>query len=134
MSSGYTFAIPFVMRAALRTGLFVSLCTIKQPDGVLIDAGQPSGHYIDVDGLQDIACTAPPKSVERLSSEQARTQDDIQSFSPRHVLLGGFYPTIQDGVGNGWIAVIDGEVYTLLGADNDSQGTQTRLNVRQASV
>lgn len=134
MSTGYSFAIPFVMQAALRTGLFVSLCTIQAPDGVLIDAGQPSGNYVDVDGMVDIACTAPPKSTERLSADQQRTEDDIQTFADLHVLLGGYYPAIQYGVGQGWIAIVDGQKYTLLGSDDDSQRTQTRLNLQKASV
>jgi hypothetical protein len=123
-----------VMSAAMRTTLFVSLCTIQQPDGVLIDAGQPSGNYINIAGLENIPCTAPPVSPVRLQATEVRAADDIQAFAPRHVLLGGFYPTIQQGVADGWIAVIDGIVYTLMGAENDSQSQMTRLMVRFAGI
>lgn len=188
-------AIPAVMQRANASGLFVSLCTIQQPDGVLIDAGQPSGNYINVsptetwqantlysegeeitvagtvqrcafeglsgsmqptfaatpgnityDGLgalawvcesaamTNIPCTAPPMSSVRLQATEVRAMDDIQSFAPRHVLLNGFFPQIQQGVASGWIATIDGQVYTLLGAENDSQSQMTRLAVRFGAV
>lgn len=123
-----------VMVAANLTGLFISLCTIQQPDGVLIDAGQPSGNYANVAGLVNIPCSAPPVSSVRLQATEVRAADDIQAFAPRHVLLNGFYPSIQQGVADGWIAVIDGVVYTLMGAENDSQSQMTRLMVRFAGV
>ena len=185
-------AIPAVMQRANASGLFVSLCTIQQPDGILIDAGQPSGNYINVsptetwqantlysegqeilvsgfvqkcivagisgatmpsfahtqtpDGtgallweleaaaMTNIPCTAPPMSSARLQATEVRAMDDIQSFAPRHVLLNGFFPQIQRGVASGWIATIDGQVYTLLGAENDSQSQMTRLAVRFGAV
>lgn len=127
-------AIQNVMSAAKLTGIFVSLCTIQQPDGVLIEAGQPSGNYINVAGLVNIPCTAPPVSPVRLQATEVRAADDIQAFAPRHVLLSGFYPSIQQGVAEGWIAVIDGVTYTLMGAENDSQSRMTRLMVRFAGV
>jgi hypothetical protein len=130
-----TKAIPDVMPLARNSGLFVSLCTIMAPDGTLIDAGQPSGNYVNVAGIVNIPCTAPPEAIgERLSANETRAQDDIQAFAPRHVLLSGFFPSIQVGVSQGWIAVIDGRVYTLLGAESDSQSQMTRLRVRFAGV
>lgn len=130
-----TKAIPDVMPLARNSGLFVSLCTIQQPSGTLIDAGQPSGNYTNVAGIVNIPCTAPPEYTgERLSANQTRMQDDVQTFAPRHVLLSGFFPAIQVGVSQGWIAVIDGNVYTLLGAESDSQSQMTRLRVRFAGV
>ena len=133
-------AIPSVMVRANASGLFVSLCSIMQPDGVLIDAGQPSGNYIPVTGLQNIPCTAPPMSTVRLQAQEIRSMDDIQAMSPQHVLLSGWYPTIRLGVSQGWIAQIDGDTYilapglTLMGAESDSQSQMTRLAVRFASV
>jgi hypothetical protein len=127
-------AIPGAMERALASGLFVSRCSIMQPDGTLIDAGQPSGAYIPVGEMQNIPCTAAPTSDIRITANQQRTQDDIQAFAPLHVSLAGYYPTIKEGVSQGWIAVIDGSVYTLLGAESSSQGQITRLSVRFAGV
>jgi hypothetical protein len=129
---GYT--LPEVMPAAIATGLFVSLCTIQQPDGVLIDAGQPSGNYINVAGLVNIPCMAPPMSEARLQATEIRAMDDIEAFAPLHVLLNAWYPQIKEGVSQGWIAVVDGVVLTLLGAESDSQMQMTRLAVRFGAV
>ena len=60
--------------------------------------------------------------------------DDIQSFAPLHVLLSGWYPSIKEGVSQGWIAVVDGETLTLMGAESDSQRQMTRLSVRFGAV
>lgn len=127
-------AIPGVMTRAVASGLFISLCSILQPDGLLIDAGQPSGKYIPIDGMQNIPCTAPPMSSVRLQATEVRAMDDIQSFAPLHVTLSGYFPTIKQGVSKGWIAVVNGETLTLLGAESDSQMQMTRLAVRYGAV
>ena len=127
-------AIPGVMARLIASGLFSSLCSIMQPDGVLIDAGQPSGNYLPIDGLQNIPCTAAPMSSVRLQATEVRAMDDIQTFAPMHVTLSGYFPTIKQGVSQGWVAVIDGVTLTLMGAESSSQGQITRLAVRFASV
>ena len=119
-----------VMAAAQRTGLFVSLCTIQQPDGVLIDAGQPSGNFIPVSGMVNIPCMAPPESTIRINASEVKSEANIQSFSELHILLSGWYPALEDGVSMGWRAVIDGQAFDLMGAESDSQGQMTRLVVR----
>jgi hypothetical protein len=129
---GYT--LPEVMPAAIATGCFDSLCTIQAPDGILIDAGQPSGNYVNVAGLVNIPCMAPPMSEARLQATEIRAMDDIQAFAPLHVLLNAWYPQIKENVANGWIAIVDGEVLTLLGAESDSQRQMTRLAVRFAGL
>ena len=129
---GYT--LPQVMPAAIATGLFDSLCTIQQPDGILIDAGQPSGNYVNVSGLVNIPCMAPPMSEARIQADEMRALEEIQAMRPLHVLLSGYHPSIEDGVSKGWIAVVDGEVLTLLGAESDSQRQMTRLSVRFSGV
>lgn len=135
-----TVAIPSVMVRALASGLFVSLCTIQAPDGNLVAAGQPSGVYINVPGLVNIACMAPPMSAARLQATEMREMDEIESYSPQHVLLSGWYPTIRLGASQGWIAVIDGNTYilnpglTLMGAESDSQSMMTRISVRFGAV
>jgi hypothetical protein len=125
---GYT--LDAVMPTALATGLFDSLCTIQQPDGVLIQAGQPSGNFINVAGLVNLPCMAPPKSDARVTATEVKTEQDIQSFSDLHVLLNAWYPQIEEGVADGWKAVIDGQQYDITGAESDSQGRMTRMVVR----
>lgn len=129
----YEFAA--VIPAVLAGGLCPSLCTIRQPDGLLIDAGQPSGTYQDVAGLVNIACTNAPMSEARMSSSETKSMANVQAFNPRHVWLAGSYPSVASiGPKDGWIAVVDGSVYDLLGADIDSQNVTTRLSLRSSGI
>lgn len=133
-------AIPGVMARALASGLFVSLCTFQSPSGNLIDAGQPDGIYSNVAGLVNIPCMAAPTSIARVLPDQQRSESDVQSFSSQHVLLSGWYPQLDLGFTQGWIAVIDGARYILLpgsmimGEESDSQNVMTRINVRFGAV
>ena len=125
-------AIPGAMKNANASPLFPSLCTIQYPDGLLVDAGQPSGNYVIV--LANIPCTAPPMSSARIMATEVKDLEDIQAFAPRHVLLNGYYPLIVAEVSDGWQAVIDGIVFDLLGAESDSQHQMTRLGVRTSGM
>jgi hypothetical protein len=123
-----------VMPQALATGLFVSRCTIQQPDGNLIQAGQPSGTFVNVAGLVNIPCMAPPESSVRVTASEVKSIDNIQAFSELHILLNGYYPQIQQGVVNGWHAVVDGSALDILGTESDSQSQMTRMVVRFSGV
>lgn len=130
MQQGLGYEIAAVMPTALASGLFVSLCTIQQPDGVLIDAGQPSGNFVTVAGMENIPCMAPPESSIRINASEVKSEANIQSFSELHVLLKGWYPALEDGVSMGWRAIVDGQTFDVLGAESDSQGQMTRMVVR----
>lgn len=123
-------SIPAVMQRAKASGLFVSLCTIQQPDGLFIDAGQPSGNFVDVAAFVNIPCTAPPTSTPKITADEKKAIDRIETFSSLHVLLNGYYPGLEYGTGKGWRAVVDGYPFDLLGAEHDSQKQMTRLAVR----
>lgn len=114
--------------------LFPQLCTLQAPNGIFIDAGQPSGNYVDVTGLVDIPCTAQPLSTSRPGGMEAKTMGSIQAFNPLVVQLNGFYPAINDGVGLGWRAVIDGIPYDLLASNSDSQSQMTMIEVRSSAL
>jgi hypothetical protein len=123
-----------VMPMAIATGLFSSVCSIQMPDGVLVDAGQPSGNYITLGGMANIPCMAPPASFAKITAEETKSIEDVQSFAPLHVLLSGWYPILADGVSMGWQAVIDGVKLDILGAESDSQKQMTRLLVRRSGL
>lgn len=125
-----SYSVEAVMPAALATGLFVSLCTIQQPDGNLIQAGQPSGTFVNVAGLVNLPCMAPPEASNRITANEVKSEHEIQTFSDLHILLNGWYPQIEDGVVNGWKAVIDGTQFDIMGAESDSQAQMTRMVVR----
>lgn len=128
------YSIAAVMPAALATGLFVSLCTIQQPDGALIDAGQPSGNFVNVAGLVNLKCMDAPASDIRVQATEHKSVENIQNFSPMHVLLQGYYPQIETGVGKGWRALIDGVALDILGVESDSQRQMTRMEVRTSAI
>jgi hypothetical protein len=55
----------------------------------------------------------------------------------RHVLLNGYYALLSPATNwgsIGWRATVDGVVYDLLGAEADSQQTQTRLRLRKVTT
>jgi hypothetical protein len=131
------------MPQARASGLFVSLCSIQAPDGTLTASGAPSGNYVAVAGLQGIPCTAPPPSEARIQATQLKDLEDIISVQLKHVLLDGYYPTLEAGIRVGWQAIIgdnvggvmvNGVVFDILGAESDSQGTQSRMEVKLATV
>lgn len=125
-----------VMEAALATGLFVSLCSFLAPPTTFSDGGQPTGPYVAVADptLASIRCMHMPFSEISVLATETKSVEEVMAEAPRHVLLGDYYPQIQAGVEAGWQAVIDGTTYDLLGAESDSQRTQTRLKVRLASI
>jgi hypothetical protein len=133
-------AIARVMPQAIASGLLVSLCTIQKPDGTYTSGGAPSGNFVNVDGLINIQCMDAVDSVGSIQATETKTLADIMSKGIRHVFLNGYYPqiisaaTIVTGVGAGWRAVVDGIAYDLLGAEPDSQNTQTRLHLQLVSV
>ncbi len=127
--------IPAVMARANASGLLDSLCTIQRPDGVLIDAGQPSGVFVDIAGLINIPCMAPPEATRKITANEVKSEDDIQVFSELHVLLNAWYPQVEAGVVNGWRIIVDGgPPLDIMGAESDSQHTQTRLIVRYSGL
>ena len=134
MNQGTTPAVAGVMAAAFRTGLFVSVCTIQIPSGGFNDAGQPDGLYANVTGLVNIPCTSAPMSEVRIQAVEMKSLADIEAFAPRHVLLGGYFPTLEAGVSSGWRAIIDGQTWDLMGAESDSQKQMTRIAIRASAI
>jgi hypothetical protein len=140
-------AVMDVQQAATQTqvysGLYNSLCTIQQPDGLLTTDGAPSGNYVDVAGLVDIPCMDAVLSDGSIQATEARELEEIMSKSYRHVSLNGFYPKLITGAvfaggpggqALGWQAIVDGVTFNLLGAEGDSQGTQTRLKLQLVTI
>jgi len=129
---GIAYDVKQSMKEATSSGVFVSLCTIQQPDGTFGPSGQPSGNYTPVTGLSNIPCmVAVDGSIQ---ATEIKAVQEIMSKGLRHVTLNGFYPTIVSGQRNGWRAVIDGVTYDLIGAEPDSQSTQTRLKVQLVTL
>ncbi len=128
-----------VMVLARASGLFVSLASFSAPTGAQGPTGNPTGAYTDVAGLTAIPCMNAPQSDIRVSSDEVRTMTDIQAGRYRHVLLNDNYPAVVAGWPQGWRVTItdpNGTVtlYTMTGAENDSQDTQTRLKLQVVTL
>lgn len=123
-----------VMPAALATGLFVSLCTLQAPSGNVNPDGSPDNTFVNVAGLVNIPCMAPPLTDSNIQATEVKSLAEILSEAMLHILLNKWYPQIENGASQGWQAVIDGTVFDLMGAESDSQGQMTRLKVRLAKV
>ena len=145
MNSNISRAIAGVMPAALRTGLFVSLCTIQAPDQLPQGpTGNPPGTYSNVAGAVDVpSMKAPEGWGHSISDNEQRTLQQIISGEYRHELLGKcfllaeadpYLPAQKGWAALGYRAVVDGVIYDIRGAQNDSQKTQTRLLLELVKV
>lgn len=138
-----------VMPAVVRSGLGRSLCTIQQPGTTYGPSGAPIGTYTNVPGLINIGCMDAPPSIARVQATEVKALAEIMQKGMRHLLLFGFFPQLvavsgqgpisQGGVAKGWRANVtepDGTVitYDILGAECDSQTTQTRLELQLVGV
>lgn len=134
MNQSLSYEFAAVVPAVLATGLCDSFCTIQLPDGILTDAGQPSGVFAPVAGLVGLIVMSAPQTDARIQAAEVKSIENIQTFSPRHVWLAGYYPIIEGLVTQGAQAVIDGTAYDLLGAEADSQFRTTRIAIRSSGV
>lgn len=117
------------MGLAVQTGRFVSLFTATQPPTTQGPTGNLIGDWTPIAGLTNIPCTAPPPLVSRIQAGEKRNPREILNSEFKHVLLSAWYPQLKDGIASGWRCTIDGEVYLPLGAESDSQMTQTRVHI-----
>lgn len=135
MLQGLTAEILAIMPLATDSGLFVSLCTVQQPDGVFIN-GVPSGNYVNVSGLLNIPCMDAVPSTARVQATEVKALQEIMSKGLRHMLLNGYYPeSTPDGqIPTNWRAVVDGVIYNILGVEHDSQNIMTRMELEIVQV
>ena len=127
-------AIQGVMPIVRNSGLLVSLATFQLPDG-LTSGGFVSADYVDVAGLVNIPCTAPPLSFAMgFSAEEAKSQEEQQAKQEFHVLLDSYYPAIDDvWRGEGRI-VIDGNPFDIVGHEHDSQLQMSRVKACNSTI
>lgn len=140
-------AIQDVMAEARASGLFVSTCSFYQPDG-LYDQGTPSGNYVIVSALSNIPCMCAPFAIAAPGVTEDKKLEYTLSINANHLLLDDDYSDVT------WTGT-DGNTYTgpqtqmrayvtnalgvltiydILGPEEDSQSTQTRLKVRVAQI
>lgn len=123
-----------IMAEVLATGLLVSLCTVQSPPTTFSASGAPTGSYVDVPGLVGIRCMNAPSRIARIGATEERTEAQITDSNDGHVLLEGYYPTLDAGWRDGWRAVIDGTDYDIRGVESDSQAQMTRVAVMVVTI
>ncbi len=143
MFQGLYDEIERVVQEAIFSGLPVSTCTVQQPNGAFVGAGQPSGGWTPIAGVIGIQCMdAPISTGEHLKADEQKAIPEIQSRIFRHVLLMGFYgdkiPWGNEGQRPALQAVITGPdgvpvTYELVGVESDSQQQTTRLALHQVT-
>lgn len=127
-----------VMPLAIASGLFVSLASFSQPVATQGPTGNPTGDYVPVADMQNVQCMDAPLSVGKPTATEARRIEDILSESFRHVLIPSRHTILAKAAERGWrVTVVTSgysALYDLLGAEADSQGTQTRLHLERVKV
>jgi hypothetical protein len=121
-----------VMPKVVASGLLVSTCVIQAPSGAVTAYNQPDGTFVDI--LTAQCEDAPLGFGGGIDANETKQLSDTLAGGYRHVFLAAYYPQIPTGTGSGWRAVIDGTVYDLLGAENDSQRSQTRLRLQLVTI
>lgn len=120
-----------VIPQAAAAGQFPSRCTIQRLTGTRDSLGVMNQTFADVSGLVNIPCHVAPPSIARIGGSaemrQADRTDEKQEF---HVLLQGYFPDIQMKDR----AVIDGNIWNIIGPDYDAFKTQTRLEVMEYTL
>lgn len=135
MTQGFQNALSQVMPAARLTGLFSSLATFYQPVKTQGPTGNYTGTYTAVPSMANIPCMDAPESLGRPTATEQKSMPNVLSESFRHVLLERYYSFAGNAATPlGWQVDIDGTRYDLLGAEADSQRTQTRLRLQKVVV
>ncbi len=135
MQQGLSLDLAHVMAEAVATGLFRSLATFYKP----VKTQGPTGNYIGttvtVSGMVNIPCMDAPFSIGQPKATEDKQPNQTLAESFRHVLLDGWYPLVSGAApGWGWQVNIDGTLMDLIGAESDSQNTQTRISVQRVTL
>jgi len=138
MNQSLSVDIQAVMPMAIASGLFVSRCSFSQPPETQGPTGNPEGDYTPIPDMQDIQCMDAPLNVGTPIATENRRIEDILSESFRHVLIPSRHTILAKGAERGYRVTVTTSgytaVYDLLGAEVDSQGTQTRLRLQRVKV
>lgn len=122
------------MPTAFASGLFVSLATLQAQSTTQGPTGNPLNVYTNVAGVINIPCMDAPPSIARVNATELKDVEEIMSKGMRHVLLNQCFVDASKWSGLGYRVIVDGILYDLLGAENDSQLTQTRLDMQLVTI
>jgi hypothetical protein len=141
MNQELVYELISVMPAASLTGLLVETCTIQRSTGSYNAAGQPdltASGFANLPGFVNIPCISAVPSPTKIQATEVKDLEAILAKQFRHVMLNGFYPGIEPG-DQALITVTVSGVgttvrYDILGAEDDSQSQQTRLELELSTI
>ena len=122
------------MPQAVSGGTFQSLATLQSPSTAQGPTGNPVNTFTSVTGLINIPCMDAPPSIARVQATEVKAVSEIMSKGMRHVLLDRCFPDAINWSSYGYRCIVDGVTYDLLGAEVDSQATQTRMDLQLVTV
>lgn len=129
------YAVSQIMPQAALAGTFSSLVTFQRPDLTPRGpTGNLPGTFSNVTGLVNLPCMDAPPSIARVQATEMRDVAEIMAKGLRTILLDTCFTDAAMWAGNGYVANIDGVAYTLMGAENDSQLTQTRCTLQLVTI
>ena len=119
---------------AYNQGLFPSLGTLQQMVQDQGPTGNPTGTWTNVSGVVNIPCQDAPPSTARVQATEMKDVAEIMAKGLRHILLNTCFPDATTWAGTGSRFIVDGITYEVLGAENDSQLSQTRLDLQLVTL
>lgn len=128
--AGLNYSLANIMPQANIAGMFPSLATLQTLDQTQGPTGNPVGTWSNVAGVIDIPCKDAPASIARIQATEMKDVAEIMSKGLRHVLLNQCFINAPNWAAMAARLVVDGFTYEVLGAENDSNTIQTRVDLQ----
>lgn len=128
--AGLNYSLANIMPQANIAGMFPSLATLQTLDQTQGPTGNPVGTWSNVAGVIDIPCKDAPASIARIQATEMKDVAEIMSQGLRHVLLNQCFINAPNWAAMAARLVVDGFTYEVLGAENDSNTIQTRVDLQ----
>jgi hypothetical protein len=127
-----TAALQGIMPQAYAGGWFPSLATLQTlptlPQGPTGNA--VATEWTNVEGVVNIPCKDAPPSLARVQATEVKAVEEIMAKGLRHVLLNQCFTDAPNWAAMTARMIIDGLTYEVLGAENDSNLIQTRVDLQ----
>ena len=128
--AGLNYSLANIMPQANIAGMFPSLATLQTLDQTQGPTGNPVGTWSNVAGVIDIPCKDAPASIARIQATEMKDVAEIMAKGLRHVLLNQCFINAPNWAAMAARLVVDGFTYEVLGAENDSNTIQTRVDLQ----
>lgn len=128
--AGLNYSLANIMPQANLAGMFPSLATLQTLDQTQGPTGNPVGTWSNVDGVVNIPCKDAPASIARIQATEMKDVAEIMSKGLRHVTLSQCFVNAPNWAAMAARLVVDGFTYEVLGAENDSNTIQTRVDLQ----